>query len=289
MSHRWDLRNLRLSNRFALGGSTPKRKENRIQQLMRILPWLALGCAFSPVLIQLANEVREAPFGWSLLLAPALMLAAASRCSRDAPPRRGWAPALLFAGLLIELIGLGGGSPGVANLGLPISVVGLALWTGIPAPMTALLALWAIPVPGSFYGLTTPNLESAYADLGVAFARMFGAELHSSGPLLRSGGEHLELDPHDSGIHLAFVMTQLCWYAAIRQGRPPIAALARTAGAALFALPLQLFAVCIAALLLAFGTSGAANFWLDHGALLLTVGLGMAWIETRRTHAVRSQ
>jgi hypothetical protein len=248
---------------------------------MRILPWLALGCAFSPVLFQLAKAIPEAPFGWTLLLAPVLIFAAAARCERGAQPRRSWAPILLIAGLLIELVGLGGGSPGVARLGLPISVVGLSLWTGMPPLMTALLALWAIPIPGSFYGLTTPNVESAYAQLSVALGNAFGADLHSSGPLIRSGTHRLELDPHDSGIHLAFLITELCWYAAIRHGSPLVVALIRTAGVALLAIPLQLFAIWVAVLLLAAGATDVANFWLDHGAWLLIAILGVVWIETR--------
>jgi len=248
---------------------------------MRILPWVALGCAFSPVLIQLANAIPEVPFGWSVLLAPVLMFAAASRCERDAQPRRGWAPVLLIAGLLIELAGLAGGSPGIARLGLPISVVGLSLWTGAPRLMTALLVLWAVPIPGTLYGLTTPNLESAYARLSAAMIGALGADISASGPLIRSGAERLELDPYHSGIHLIFVITELSWYAAVRRGLSPIGALARTAGAALLAIPLQLFAVGVAVLLLVVGAPKVANFWLDHGVWLLTAVLGVVWIETR--------
>ncbi|MCH8083932.1 MAG: archaeosortase/exosortase family protein [Myxococcales bacterium] len=263
------------------GESLRKRKENQIQQLMRILPWVALGCAFSPVLIQLANAIPKVPFGWSILLAPILIFAATSRCERSAQPRRGWAPVLLIAGLLIELVGLAGGSPGIARLGLPISVVGLSLWTGVPRLMTALLVLWAIPIPGTLYGLTTPNLESAYARFGAAMMAALGAELSASGPLIRSGAERLELAPYHSGIHLIFLITELSWYAAVRKGLPPMVALARTTGTALLAIPLQLFAVWVAVLLLTAGLPEVANIWLDHGVWLLTAILGLVWIETR--------
>lgn len=248
---------------------------------MRILPWVALGCAFSPVLIQLANAIPEVPFGWSVLLAPVLIFAAASRCGRKAQPRRGWALVLLVAGLLIQLVGLGGGSPGIARLGLPISIVGLSLWTGVPRLMTALLALWAVPIPRAFFGLTTPNLESAYAQIGAAMTGALGIDISASGPLIRCGAARLELDPYHSGIHLIFVITELSWYAAVRKGLPPIAALARTAAAALLAIPLQVFAVWVAVLLLAAGSPEVANFWLDHGVWLLTAILGFVWIETR--------
>jgi len=256
-------------------------KENQIQALARILPWLALGCAFAPVLIGLAETIPNIPFGWSILVAPGLMIAASCHGFRQDQTRRGWAPVLLIAGLLIEWVGLSGGSPGIARLGLPISVVGLSLWTGAPRFMTSLLAIWAVPVPTTLYGLTTPDLESAYAQLGVALGSALGADIHSSGPLIRTGANHLELDPYHSGIHTVFMLTQLSWYAAVRNTLSPAAALTRTAAAALLAMPLQLFAVWVAVLLLMAGAPGIANFWLDHGLWLLTAILGVLWIETR--------
>jgi hypothetical protein len=108
-----------------------------------------------------------------------------------------------------------------------------------------------------------------------------GADISASGPLIRSGAERLELDPYHSGIHLIFVITELSWYAAVRRGLSPIGALARTAGTALLAIPLQLFAVWVAVLLLVAGVPEVANFWLDHGVWLLTAILGVVWIETR--------
>jgi hypothetical protein len=209
------------------------------------------------------------------------MVVAASRDSRAAQPRRSGALILLIAGLLLELVGLAGGSPGVARLGLPISIVGLSLWTGVPAPMTALLALWAIPIPGSFYGLTTPNLESAYARFGTAAISALGADLSASGPVIRSGAEHLELDPYHSGLHFVFITTLLAWYTAARNGWAPMLAVTRTAGAALVAIPLQILAVLVAIALLAAGSLEFAKFWLHDGAWLLTAILGIVWIETR--------
>jgi len=256
-------------------------KEKPIQQLLRILPWLALACAFSPVLIQLARAVPELQFGWSVLLAPALMISLAVRDRHRAVPRRGLAQALLAIGLLIELIGLAGGSPGIARVGLPVSVVGLVLWTGFPSVKTAMLAFWAVPIPVAIYGLTTPNLESAYAHLGAAFGALLGADIHAGGPLMRTGADHLELDPYHNGLHLSFVMTQLVWYAAARNGTSVPKTLGRMVCVAVAAVPLQILAVLVAVLLLLAGAPDAANLWLDHGAWLLTAILGVVWIETR--------
>jgi len=252
---------------------------------VRILPWLALGCAFGPVLIQLADRIPEAPFGWSVLLAPALMISLATRDRRRALPRRGWAQALLIIGLVIELLGLAGGSPGIAGLGLPVSVVGVALWTGAPPVRAALLAFWALPIPTTAYGLTTPTLESAYAQLGADCASVFGADIHASGPLIRTGVGRLELDPYHSGIHLAFVATELVWYAAAQDGTSVLKALARMSFVALIAPFLQVVAVLAAIALLVAGAPEAAAFWLDHGVWLLTALLGVVWIESRRARS----
>jgi len=108
-----------------------------------------------------------------------------------------------------------------------------------------------------------------------------GAELDASGPLIRSASNRLELDPHHSGIHLVFLITELSWYAAVRRALPPSVALARTAAAALLAIPLQLFGVWVAVGWLAAGAPDVASFWLDHGLWLLTAILGVVWIETR--------
>jgi len=233
------------------------------------------------VLIQLANAIPEVPFGWSVLLAPALMISLVVRERQEPSPRRGWAQALLVVGLTIQLIGLAGGSPGMARVGLPISVMGLALWTGVPSITAAVLAFWAMPIPVTLYGLTTPNLESAYAQLGAAMVGALGADISASGPLIHSGADRLELDPYHSGIHLVFVIAELSWYTAARKGLPPMVALARTAGVALLGIPLQLFAVWIAMMLLVAGTPEVANIWLDHGVWLLTAILGVVWIETK--------
>ena len=183
--------------------------------------------------------------------------------------------------MAIQLIGLAGGSPGLARIGLPVSVMGLALWTGVPSVKVAMLAFWAMPIPIAAYGLTTPNLESAYAQFGAAMVGALGADISASGPLIRSGAKQLELDPYHSGIHLLFVITELSWYAAVRKGLPSAVAVARTAGTALLAIPLQLFAVGVAVSLLVAGAPEVANFWLDHGVWLLTAILGLVWIETR--------
>ncbi len=254
---------------------------------MRILPWVALGCAFSPVLSQIARAIPEAPFGWSLLLAPALLCAALARRGGGAPPRRGWGALALIAGLLVQLIGLAGGSPGAARLGLPIAVVGLSLWNGAPRAMAALLALWVLPIPGTLYALTTPGLESAYARWAAGAVGARGADGSASGPLLRSGAQRMELDPHHSGIHLVFLLTELSWYAAVRSGLAPAVALARSALLALLAAPIQLAAVGLAVLLLAAGASEIADLWLDHGLWWVTALAGVGWIEGRRARAKR--
>jgi hypothetical protein len=257
-----------------------KSSEHQIHQLKRTLPWIALGCAFSPVLIQLAGGIVQIPFGWSIALAPALMLLAIRKPRQRAQPRRAVALPLLLAGLLAEVVGIAGGSWSIARAGFPVSVVGLALWTGEPRPMTAALALWVVPIPSTLFGFTTPEVESALARIGAAMGALLGADLQASGPLIRNGPRSLELDPLHSGLHLAWIGAELAWYAAVRKGLPVKAAIARAVAVSLAMLPLQVIAVLFAVALLVSGAPDLASIWLDHGVWLTAAIAGLVWIES---------
>lgn len=243
--------------------------------------WLALGCAFAPVLLHLGRSTPDRAFGWSVALAPALTLLAARAERRPPAPQRGWALLLFGSGVLAELIGLVGGSWTLATLGLPVSAVGVALWIGAPRARVAALLLWVVPIPVTLFGLTTPGLESLFARLGAGAVALLGASIDVSGPLMRSGDHHLELDPYHSGLHLAFVNAELAWYGALRRRLALNAAATRALAAALAALPLQVLAVFVAVLLLASGAPELASDWLDHGVWALAVIVGLGWIELR--------
>ena len=256
-----------------------KSQHRSTRPLARALPWLALGFAFGPVLSQFAAELPDIPFGFSAALSPVLLLLA-FRGPEVGVMRRRLAGALIAGGLLAELVGIAGGSWSVARLGLPASILGLALWTGAPGPKTAALALWLVPIPTALFLLTSPGVESALAQLGVGTFALLGAQVHASGPLIRVAGGHLELTPFHSGLHLAWVGAALAWYASIRGGATFARGAVRAVRGALLALPLQVVAVWVALALLVSGRAGLASGWLDHGAWLAMAVVGLSWIES---------
>jgi len=271
-----------LDGGFSDRGDPVRSKQRRID---RALPWLALGCAFSPVLAQLGRTISGLPFGWSVALAPILMLWVGFTEQRAAEPRRGIALGLILLGVLMEVVGLLGGTWVLARLGLSIAMVGVSLWTGVPAPMAAALAFWAVPIPDTVFSLTTPGVESGLAQAGAAVGSLLGGDIHASGPLMRSGADHLELDPYHGGIHLAWLAAELAWLSAVRRDAPLLTAVLQAAVAALLALPLWVAAVIVAALLLVGGAPGLGSAWLDHGVWLLAAVVGLAWIESRARRA----
>jgi hypothetical protein len=246
------------------------------------LPWIALGFAFSPVWVQLIRELPTIPFGASILLAPALLLRAAlAEPARPRARHRGLGLLLVGVGLLLELIGAAGGSWSIARFGIPAGVLGLALWAGSPSPRVAALSLWAVPIPTFFFVQTTPWAESAYAGLAAGLLDGLGFQVRASGPVVRGDHGILRLDDPHSGLHLASLLAQLAWFAALREGRSLRWALGRMAIAAVVALPLQALAVLGAVLLLLAGGPKLGSLWLYHGLWAVVAVSGVAWIEWR--------
>ena len=89
-------------------------------------PWLALGVAFSPVLVNLARSVGEYPEQRVTLLAPVLLLLAIRRSGPGRPAGR-WDGAVAIAvGVALEMLGIFTRSWSIARLGLPVAALGLA-------------------------------------------------------------------------------------------------------------------------------------------------------------------
>jgi hypothetical protein len=132
--------------------------------------------------------------------------------------------------------------------------------------------------------ITTPNLESALLEAATTVAEVVGIHINAVGPIARTAAHHLEMRPHDTGIQIAFVLSEFGWFAAALRGARPIQ-LAATAGCfALFAIPVQFFALLFALALLSAGWPSAAELWLLHG-VWLTATLGAAFFLWARPFA----
>ena len=72
----------------------------------RILPWLALAAAFSPLLVELAMHLRAEAWARYVLWFVAITPFAIASLGGQAPPQRvGFA--LLLVALMLQLVGIG--------------------------------------------------------------------------------------------------------------------------------------------------------------------------------------
>ncbi|MGH0037024.1 MAG: hypothetical protein ACQGVK_18520 [Myxococcota bacterium] len=244
--------------------------------------WAALALALSPVVFELASELPETRFGWSLLLAPLLLWRAertAGGPSAPAPAALGWG--FIVVALALELLGLAGDLLFAAGLAIPVAVLGMALATGRPSPQHAVLLFWLVPIPTAAHLLGTPRLESAVALLGAWPWQVVGVPLEVAGPLIRLGGGLLEVTPYHDGLHLAVLLAGIGWYAGVRRCEGLLGAARCAAAGALLALPGQALAAVVAAGLLAAGLGGGAEWVLEYGVGLAAAVVGLSWVELR--------
>lgn len=205
--------------------------QESLPKLDRMLVWLAFAAAFSPVLVDWAQALSSEPYGWSALLAPALLARLILR-GRGVPRTAASAShamgaAFIGAGLLLEVVGVAADSWSIARFGAPIAFIGCAYWTGRPAPSDALMALWSVPLPSFLYHLTSPQAESLYAKWVATALSGVADGITSRGPLLNYGDASLEIFAPQSGAHIAFLMAGIGFYAARLHGIAPGTALLR--------------------------------------------------------------
>jgi len=250
-----------------------------------ILAWLALGAAFSPVLAGVLRDLPPDGAQSAPLVAAVLLIATSWRDAAapfaSSPPRgpwsRGSALALLAGGLVLELLGLAADAATLARAGLPVAVVGLAGWLGAPRRPVALLALWLVPLPVSLLAVTSPELESLWAQLAAGFLRAVGIDVEGGGSLLRASGAVLSLAAADGGGTYAHLLACLGWYRRLETApgwREPLRNALRWALAA----PLvQLGATLLALVLLDRYGREAALLGLRLLPVVVAVGVALLW------------
>jgi len=252
------------------GGARPARASHTAAILV------ALGFAFSPLLLDLARHFAEV--GWTryALVFPPLLAWQIIRAGPCEPsPRAGWA--LVSLALLVELIAVGGGVPRFGRPALVLALLGAGRALGLAPVPTLLLAAWAIPIPSGLLGRLGSPLTDA---LGQAAALIGGlsAQPDPSGVRLQAAeGESLLLRPSQAGVTLVALLSGLGWLAGLR-GEAGLAGCALRAAALGLAAPLlQLFVVLAAGTVLAAGRpEAAALLWVATPWVLgTTLGLGL--------------
>ena len=240
--------------------------------------------ALSPVLQDLGAHVIEHPWaGYSAVFAVLLVLAARHQPQRQPPKVDGYL--LLAAGLLVELVGIGGGIDRLARPALPLGVLGLARLLGRPPLAVALLAMGMVPVPTFVLRPVAGMVGPTLAGLTAIACRSFGLSLHAQGATLMSVSGALELGDGDTGVPLAVLLAGLGWYAGIRRAPvdlPPFSSqslLRQCMGTALrwapWAVPSQVGAVLAAGTVLALGGLGFGRMLLSCGVWILTTAVGL--------------
>lgn len=236
------------------------------------LPWLGLSLACSPAIVRWANQLLlDPPHRYVLLVLPlvALLLLHERRVPRalGAPSRSGrlagWAS--LALGFVAQLVGAASASAFVANVGLPLSILGVGLIVGRPRPEILLLTFGLVPIPGFVLVLGSPGVESW---LGERLATLLGAlgwTVGGGGPLLLDRGRRFELFSVDAGIVTALCAAEYGWYRAARAGRS-LAMIIKQAGLSGLAGGLvQPLLLVLCALSLPLGFPDAGRFLLSFG------------------------
>lgn len=242
--------------------------------------WLALFAGLSPTLLDLARHWIREPWALpSACFVPLWLLAV--RGEGGGRRRPGAGLALIGAGLGIAAFAAASGSARFGRFGIPLAVVGLALWIGRPSPARAALAAWWIPMPHvvqtRVFGLLSPLAERLAAGLAEVTG---GAPLYAARELL-PGIDAVRLGPLDTGLQLVWLLAGLGWYAAVRGGGTARAAAGRALRLGLLGIPLQLLALALAAALAHVASAALARSWLD---LVAPIGLagGLLWLLAER-------
>lgn len=247
-------------------------------------PWIALGAAFSPVLVDLARNLAADPRDLYTLLSPLLiglvLVRGAGR--RERGRFRGGLP-LVGLGLALEVLGIVAASWSIARLGLPVAAFGLARATGCSGRVAA-LSFAAIPLPAFVLATGSPRIEGGLAEIGTSLLAGAGLALSARGPLVCHGADCLELLSSDAGLVTAVMLAQLGWYSALREaGDLPEAAL-RAVRWLPWVLVVQPVAVLIALLATAVGLPDLGRAWLSYGVVALLAAGGIYAVErTQRT------
>jgi hypothetical protein len=249
-----------------------------------ILLWSALTLALSPVLRDLGAHAIEHPWaGYSAVFLVLLVLAARLQPQSQKPKLDGYL--LLTAGLLVELVGIGGGIDRLARPALPLGVLGLARLLGRPPLAVALLALGMVPLPTFVLRPVAGMVGPALASLTAMTCTALGLSLRAHGATLAGVSGIIELGDGDTGVPLAVLLAGLGWYAGLRRAPvdlPPLnpqsllrQCLCTALRWAPWAVPSQVGAVLAAGTVLALGGLGFSRILLSCGVWILTTAVGL--------------
>ncbi|NNL67777.1 MAG: hypothetical protein HKP30_16125 [Myxococcales bacterium] len=242
------------------------------------LSWLLLVAAFSPVLIDLGAHLLERPWAAYCLVFVPLFVSELVRLPRR-PARPGLAWTLLVVALAGELLLLGGGFTRASRVFMPLAALGLGLLLGRPDARTSAILIGFVPVPHALVSFFSTDLEATWA--GAAARLLHGLGLPSlveAGRYqtqLAVGAVRMPVIDVDGGLPIAALLFGLVWVAGCQRGWSIAATVLRALPIAALAVPIQIAALCSAALLLRAGWLDDARGFLDVApfASIVTIAL----------------
>lgn len=245
----------------------------------RVVIWIVLLGAFSPVLLDLSRHIAAHPWAGTAVVFPWLAwIATRSNPPVDRRPRTSivWG-ALIFA-LVLEIVAMSGAAPRIARVGFVVGLLGVVWGAGWAKSTPALVLIWIVPLPTMLFEILSPGLEHR---LGALCARLLpGLEFQPLGvmpSLVSASGESVTLAPSSGGLALLFAFAGLGWFRAAASGATALAAAGRAARWSLIGIPIQALILLAAATALAAGVRAAtAQRVLDHAAWIVILCVGLA-------------
>jgi hypothetical protein len=249
--------------------------------------WAGLVLAFSPALAELASHWRAEPWARYSALGLWLLPRSATALAERAPGRREGL-LLVLAGLVLEVFAAAAGPAKLGRPGLVLGVLGMARALGHPPLRAAALAVFLVPVPAALARLPEPLLRPLLEQPAAVLASALGAAVEARPLGIARGEALLRVYPHDLGVPLAALFAGAAFATRVVRGASAPRALLAAGGASLLALPAQLAALLVAALLLDSRGAEVARRWLDDGPWLLAAVGALVVFEAARRTRVRS-
>ena len=244
--------------------------------------WLALGAAFSPVLVDTGQHLVANPWARYALWFPLLFVRCARVDRRGARPLAGMV--LIVSGLAIELAAAFAGVIRWGRPGAAIGAIGLTLWQGSGSWRSRVLLFFAVPLPAFLVKAARDWADPLVAWTVDAFCgseacAMLGADLVRDGQIL--------LTVDRSWLSSSALLAGLAWYHAILTGRRSTSALTASAFAAVLAWPLHALVLGLGIVLADLGAHAMAQTWADHGLPIAAAACVVAFAEWRHREVAR--
>lgn len=248
--------------------------------------WMLLAgvlIGFSPTLLDWGRHLLHTPWARYAAVFPFLFVAAACRegdVRSDARATR-WIVLALGLALGVEVVGAFLGTIRWARPAVALAVAFVCCHSAMASWRSAVLLLFAVPVPTAYMEIATPAWAALLALPGAHLWSALGLDLQLVDATLRSRSHTLVLAWTDGGLNLAPLLAGIGWYHGVRARSRLSRALAASAGLALLAPALQGLALAGAALATALGAAGGARTALSHLPWIATamVGVGVSeWL-----------